>query len=176
MANNNKLDLDDLLKNEQIKKFLKENFIDTSTIDSDTTPSSTPLKVPNNVELFKKFINNNQNIWILSVVSVPFKVKTPALLKRSKYLRSFVLYNLATGEAIPYLMKKSPKTGRNQYSTLLKNKSETDQNKIKIINTYKYYYNISNDIIGAVFKGKKYSNVVKDQANYIKRKIITNII
>ena len=175
----NTIDIDELYNNPEIQDFLKyfitEGITLNSSIPSSTVKSAKPIQVPDTIDKFRDFIKNKpegKNIWILTVVSVPFKKKFKQFFpKRSPYLRSFVLYNLSSGDTIPCLMKKSPKTAKNLYAKMEKNRPETEQKDMKLINTYEYYYNISNDKIGEVFKGKKkYSNVVKNQTNYIKKK------
>ena len=158
---------------------------------------SDAFKIPHDINpldensIYEYFENpQNQNIWILTVVSSKFREERKKSMlgfgskwgigSRSHYRRSFILYNLYSGKIIPCLMKSRPKVtcaevekDKGEFIIMPGEKSVTALKDARFINFDKYYYNIY---------GSKLFNYVKtnisttqNKIEYVKRKGLLNI-
>ena len=156
------LKIPELLAKQEIQTFLEEMFEVTDIPSAGNTPppNPNPSEIDEEFGQFQEFLKSDKGktTWILSVVSVEFGKK---MARKPKYLRSFILYNLLDGSIIPCLMKTTPKKAKNGICTTIKPPADLKPEKIRIINTEGFYYNISNDNVGKIFNGKTFSDYFK---------------
>jgi len=166
-------------------------------------PTETANTTCHRIYIDPKFTQDDfdDNTWILTVVSAKYQQDRGKFKfgvgSRSPYIRTFILYNLGTGDIIPCLFDtvktkgkkaRSPKTYCESLKTGdegiikiedLKNNQDKIEN-MKIINLCNNYYNIcGKEILDKQIQSKKNhpknKEKIKDRKSYIKKKTLLNI-
>ena len=151
-------------------------------------PPATPItcdkiRIPVGFDV-REYFETNRNIWILTVVTAEYSKNPIKTMRRGKYIRTFILYNLTDGKIIPCLMPKGPGETCKNIKTLNHIVTRADAKKnglfdnMKIINLCNNYYNILGTTIleeKRSDKNKKNKESIKKRKSYIKGKSFLNI-